>query len=246
MALVRKHFRQGQVSSPQENWFNDLLLVAGSGAIGFAVAMLVGSTQPSLTPRYLIPLVPPAMLALALSLRRLPRSEVMTAAVVLAMILPGFSKSAAVLELSNRSAYGFENGSDFVRAYRPDSVVFLWDHPASKILDQGSLTALGSYLLARSGAKVRAHAIVVPESADGNIALKEAATGERPAVIWLYNTARRSAARNHPPSFASDARWLCHHQGISQRENASWWRPTTKRAVTKLGAFACVKTGDTL
>lgn len=246
VALVRRHFRQEQVSSPEENRSGDLPLIVGSGATAFVIAMLVGATQPSLTPRYLIPLAPPAMLALALALRCLPRPDLMTAAVVLAMILPGFSKPGVVRELSNRAAYGFENGSDFVNAYQPDSVVLLWDHPASKILDRGSLTALGSYLLARSGAKVRADAIVIPDSADGNIALREAATGKRPAIIWLYNTARRSAARDHPPTFASDARWSCHHQGLTQREKSSWWGHTKKQAATMLGAIACVKTGNSL
>lgn len=245
MVALRAYFRRNTPDKPPLGQPDDLLLVASSAGIAFALAMIVGAVQPSLAARYLIPLVPPAMLALAVGLRRSPWPEAMTAALILAMLLPGFDKNVAVREMNTRSAYGFQEGSEFVGRYKPDTLVFLWDHPASKILDSGSLSTLGSYFLARSGAHLKSQTLVVPETADANAMLRQAAVGERPAIIWLYNTARRSAARDHPSSFQNDGSWSCSGQELSRRDEGRRSKGSEPSRASRLGAIACVKIGET-
>jgi hypothetical protein len=125
--------------------------------------------------------------------------------------------------------YGYEEARSFVASHQPDELVFLWDHPAAKILDPKSLEGIGSYFLNRSGHSIPVKALVVPEKADANAMLRAEFTGKRPAFIWLYDTGRRSAAGYVPPRFARDPQWTCRHRH----------RITGKKI--GLGTMACVK-----
>lgn len=223
--------RQGRGDDMDEDRRN-LALTASAAAIGFAMAIVIGLFQPSLTERYFVPLVPSSMLALALLAQRCPRQELAVVALAAAFAAPGLNAKTAEQMASKRAIYGIEEATDFVAQHRPDRLLFVWDHPAAKILDRGSLEAIGRYSIERDGAEVPTSTLVLPEMADGNALIAAAATGDRPAVIWLYNTARRSAAAAHPPALDDDPSWTCRHQH----------RATTNAG--ELGSIACVKLRD--
>lgn len=220
-ALVQ---RDRAIASPQ-----NLAASSSTAVIGFAVALLIGVLQASLVSRYLVPLVPPAMLGLTLVFQRSARPHLYGAMLLAVFLPPALNAKQASAAAEMRAVYGFEKASDFVGKNRADQVVFLWDHPAAKILDRKSLAQLGGYFLRRQGLNLPVRTVIVPESADANAVLRQAATGARPAVIWLYNRTERTSARTYLPSFANDPAWSCHN-------------PATDFGLNQqLGAIACVK-----
>lgn len=229
MALLAMARRRSP-DEPTENRTN-LVLTASTALIGFAIATSVGLLQPSLTERYFVPLVPPAMLALALATQRCSRQELAVLVLAAAFALPGLDPSVTGQLARQRAIYGIEEASAFVARQQPDRLQFVWDHPAAKILDRHSLEGVGSYFMDRAGLKVPTSALVVPATANANTLIAADAAGNRPAVIWLYNTARRSAAAAHPPALGDDPSWNCRHAH----------RPTRGG---ELGSIACVKLGD--
>lgn len=208
-----------------------LRAAAVAGAIALVLALAMGTVQASLTNRYLVPIVPAIMLGIVLVTQRFARQGLVSLLLVTAFVLPGLNFGRVVVQAEARYLYGYEEGSDFLAAYRPDRLVFAWDHPAAKILDRGSLAQIGEYFLERDGLEVATTAVVLRETDDPNAILRRAAAGERPAIIWLYNTARRSAARHYPSILKDDPAWRCEHLR----------RPTDKTA--ELGAIACIKVG---
>lgn len=209
----------------------NLALAAAAGIIGFAVAIVIGLIQPSLAHRYFMSLVPPAMIALTLVTQRCMRPELAAGLLAFSFALPALNPQITWNVLNGRATYGYEEGSDFVQTHKPDQLVFLWDHPATKIMEQHSLEALGGYFMKRAGYDIPVHALVAPLTADPNILLRAAAGGQRPAIVWLYDTAHRSAADNYPPTFEKDPVWACRHL-----------RRKTIRS-GELGSIACVRTG---
>lgn len=205
-----------------------LMLVAGTAAIGFCIAIVIGVVQASLINRYLVPLVPPAMLGLTLIVRRSARQELAGLLLVFVFLLPGLNATRMENNAEGRALYGYEKGSEFIRSYKPDQLLFLWDHPAAKILDRRSLERMGGYFMKRAGVDIPVRTLIVSDTVDANVVLRAMATGRRTGVIWLYNTADRTAARNHAPSFENDPVWKCR-----DRSNA----PVRSRS---LGAIACV------
>ncbi len=207
----------------------DLVAVASTAAIAFGFAVLVGTMQASLVNRYLVPVVPPALLGLALIFVSSTRPR-LYALIALALFLPvalSARQANAVAEM--RAIYGIERASDFVAERGADQVLFLWDHPAGKILDRASLEQIGSYFLRRQSIDIPVRAVVVPATADANVVLRNAAHSARPAVIWLYNRSEQTSARAHPPAFATDREWTCRTGEMGRAQNA------------QLGAIACVK-----
>lgn len=226
--LVRRR-RDGRDAPLDEGPSPSAWPVALAGWIGIALALVMGSVQPSLTDRYFVPMVPPVLLTFALLAQRSGRQTLVSLLLVIVFLVPGLQVDRLWRAAQARYLFGYEHASAFVAARRPTNVVFLWDHPAAKILDRGSLAGIGGYFLKRDGLDVATTALVVDEADDANARLRAAATGERPAVIWLYNTARRSAARFHPPVLGNDPGWECRH----------YRRPTED--AFELGAIACVK-----
>lgn len=206
-----------------------LAVVAATAVIGFGIAVLIGVLQASLINRYLVPLVPPTLLGLTIIFYTSARPHLYSLMVLAVFLPPALNASQASAAAEMRAIYGFERASDFVGQSQADQVVFLWDHPAAKILDRNSLGQIGAYFLKRQGLAIPVSTVIVPESADANAVLREAATGARPAVIWLYNRAEQTSARMHPPSFANDPAWTCQNRGTDSALNP------------QLGAIACVK-----
>ncbi len=200
-----------------------MAVLCGVAALG--ATLIIGALRPSMTERYLVPIVPSVLLGLVLAIRREKRAHL-----GYILLIAAFGAQALMLDtlrqrLAARSFYGFEQASAFVSAHQPRRLVFTWDHPASMILDRGSLGKLGGFFLARDGAPIPTHAIILAPTDDPNQRLRDA-NGNRggDAVIWIYNRARKSAARTHPPDPRAWAGWQCRH-------DAARW----------VGVLACVK-----
>jgi len=209
----------------------NLALTSATSGIGFVIAIVIGMIQASLADRYFVPLAAPTMLGLALMVQRCPHRELTALMLAFVYLLPHLNAQTTRKLAEGRAIYGYEDGSNFVQSYQPDQLLFLWDHPAAKIMDRRSLEAVGSYFFKRAGIDIPTRALVVPISADANAILRAAANGRRPALIWLYDTAHRSAAHEHMPTFEEDPAWICRHR----------WRKTIRSG--RLGAIACVRMG---
>lgn len=208
---------------------NSLAAVALAGAIGLALAIIMGMYQPSLTNRYLVPLMPAAMLVWVLMTLKSAKQTLLSLLLVIIFLLPGLNFDLITRIANGRSLYGYEKGSDFLATHEPTRLLFIWDHPAAKILDRRSLAGIGEFFLKRHGLDVPTTALLVRETDDPNGILRSVADGKRPAIIWLYNTARRSAARLNPPMLQNDPAWECR----------SFRRPA--EGTFALGAIACVR-----
>ena len=207
----------------------DLALTVLAAGVGFATAIALGLVQESLTDRYFIPLVPPAMLGLVLAVQRCNAPVLSGLMLAFVFLVPSLNPSATNKAAHHRGYYGYERGSDFVASYNPDQLLFFWDHPAGKILDRQSMEKIGSYFTTRAGAQIPTQTFVVGERENPNPILSAAATGKRPAIIWLYDTHHRSSAHYYPPIFDKDPAWTCQHRRLSTSRGGH------------MGTIACVK-----
>lgn len=183
-----------------------LFIVAASGLLALLLALAVGMVRPSVTARYLVPMAPAILLGLVLLVRRSQLASIALVGLYFAAFLP---VDGHRIRLASRAAYGYERQSEWLMKSRPDHLVFLWDHPAAKILDAGSLRQIGSFFFDRAGTPVETTVLIVGLHEDPNKRLVETATGERPAYLWVYNVARKSAARDYPPHPVKG--WRCMH-----------------------------------
>lgn len=214
-----------QVASPDRS---ALWATALSGVLGVAIAFALGMIRASLTARYLVPMVPPVMLGLVLIALQSKRQDLVCLLLASVYLVSSLNFPQLREFADNRNDYGYEKGSNFIASYRPTHLAFAWDHPATKILTPDSLAGIGGYFLKRAGHDPKITPLYLSETDDPNVALSRAATGERPAIIWLYNTRRKSAARHYPPTFENDPAWSCRHF-------------TQPHPQGHLGAIACVK-----
>jgi Dolichyl-phosphate-mannose-protein mannosyltransferase len=217
----------------------DMSLSILAAAVGFVLAITIALFQESLTHRYFIPLVPSALFGLVLAVQRCKAPVLSGLMLAFAFMVPSLNLSAVTKGAYERSYYGYQPGSDFVASYKPDQLLFFWDHPAGKILDPQSLERIGGYFLARDDMKIPTKAFVIGERENPNPVLAAAATGKRPAVIWLYDTMHKSSANYYPPAFENDPAWICQHRRLSMKRGKT---PSGKKKPDgHLGTIACVK-----
>lgn len=164
---------------------------------GLGVELALSTVKPMLTDRYLVPIVPGLLLGLVLMAHRWGRGSLgLTALVALyaAMLHP----EAMRARLVDKTRYGFAAASRFIASHTPARVIFVWDHPAAHILDPASVAKLGGFFLNRAGQTLTVVPVALAPKTDANRLLPQLA-GDTGAVIWIYNRARASAARTHPP-----------------------------------------------
>jgi hypothetical protein len=183
---------------------------AAAGVIALALVLISGVIKPTLTARYLIPLVPSILLGVALCARATGRGPAVLVALVIAQAAAVLNPAALAAKLGQGAPYGAEPASDYLMRHGVTDVVFLWDHPAAKIMDPLSLTRVGSVFFRRAGARVVVSPLVVGQTQDANRVLLSASVGRRPGLIWIYDRAGRTSANTHPPRISQiDPRWTC-------------------------------------
>ncbi len=207
--FVRRAAPDGEAAGSTYAW-----AIAGAGALALAIALLSGVLRPSLTARYLIPIAPSMLLALVLCARATAGARIAYGA--LAILYLGFAAdpTALIAKLKAGAPYGDEQSSAFLMTQGVTDVVFIWDHPAVRIMDPNSLRRVGSVFFQRQARSVRVSPLIVTEGQDPNRLALAAATGARPGIIWIFDRMGRTAARTVPPRLAEiDPRWTCRRYG---------------------------------
>ncbi len=187
----------------------ELETAAVLGVVALLLLLGLGMARDTLTDRYLVPVVPPVLLALVMIAQRFERATLGHALLVLAFLIPLATPSDLQARLSARNAYGFQQASQFLLPSAPTRLVFVWDHPAAKVLDPHSLEKLGRFFLARAGQNPAIRTVVLTPEQDGNVLLSAA---KDEAVIWIYNRARNTSARRHKPDERRFEGRTCQHQ----------------------------------
>lgn len=183
---------------------------AVAGLIALTLLLAIAVLRSTLTDRYLVPIVPSVLLALVLVMQRFQKAALGQALLILVFLVPMASAQDLRDWLKEKTFYGFEEGAHFVMPYKVARLTFVWDHPAARILDASSLARLGSFFFNRAGQNVTTSAVILKPGEDGNRVLQQKAQGS--AIIWIYNRARATAARSHPPDAARWSGWTCQHQ----------------------------------
>ena len=237
--MVRQNLRNLANPVSERPADRNIALAVLAAGVGFSLAITIGLFQESLTHRYFIPLVPPAILGLVLAVQRCNAPVLSGLMLAFIFLVPSLNSSAVNKGAYERSYYGYQPGSDFIAKHKPDQLLFFWDHPAGKILDDQSMQRIGSYFLTRSGANVPTQAFVIGERKNPNPILRAAATGKRPAIIWLYDTMHKSSANYYPPIFDKDPAWFCQHRRLSMKRGKM--ADGKKKPDGHLGTIACFK-----
>jgi uncharacterized membrane protein len=201
--------------------------VAASGLFALAVVLASGMLRPTLVGRYLIPEAPPLLLGVVLCARSLRRSHMAYAALIALYAAVAVRPPAAVAAAArDTSAYGLELASDRLAAQGVTDLVFIWDHPAVRIMDPGSLRAVGGFFLARAGHPAAVMPLYVNAARDPNLQALAAARGAKPGIIWIYDRTGRTAAHRFAPAIAqADPRWSCQTFGDGTVGSVACWRP---------------------
>jgi len=192
-----------------------LAWTAASGAIALALVLASGMLRPTLAARYLIPEAPAMLLGVVLLARATRRAHLgylgLAVLYVGLAVRPPAAVAAAARDLS---PYGLEVASQRLLARGVTDVTFIWDHPAARIIDPGSLRRVGGFFFGRAGAPVRVTPLYVSAARDPNAQALAAATGEHPAILWIFDRAGRTAAHRYPPAIDRlDPRWSCETLG---------------------------------
>lgn len=160
--------------------YRALAAVSLAGLAALALLLAAGAVRPSLTARYLVPLVPSLLLGLILLAARAGRANAAYAALVLLFLAPYADPGPLREELAIRSAFSIEPASAHLARTRPQRVAFVWDHPATPILDRRSLAQFAGVFFARSGLEPEIGVASAPPAPEAGTAL-----------LWLYDEAIR-------------------------------------------------------
>ncbi|MCI3135009.1 hypothetical protein [Phenylobacterium aquaticum] len=94
------------------------------------------------------------------------------------------------------------------------NVVFVWDHELAPIMDAATLSQVGGAFFDRARRPVSIRPLVVPPDQDANRLILDAAQGDRPGLIWMFNRNGHTSAHRFPPAISKlDPRWVCDAQG---------------------------------
>jgi hypothetical protein len=185
---------------------------AAACAVLCAVAVVaLGFLRPSYTDRYLTPFEPGLWLAAALVAQALARraAAVYAAAIVAAIVV---AVPWAQRELAHGWRwYNWEVASNDLMRGDPVRLVFLWDHPATAILERDQLDPVGGFFFRRAERPVEVRAVILKPGEDPNLRLIAEAGPDRSAIIWGYDIGvKGTAARRFRPRLeALDPRLTC-------------------------------------
>jgi hypothetical protein len=183
-----------------------------AGLLALTVALVHGSLRPAITPRYLTPLVPIALLGLTLLAARSRRPRAASALTAGLFLFAALSPLELQAEIAGRSRYGFEPAADFLRPARPGRVVLALEVPGAKLGIHSSLQGLMAVSFKQRDIPVEV--VVLEKGQDPNEVLVAHATGGRPVIMWLYNRARGQASSDHVPDIsAKHPDWVCRKDG---------------------------------
>jgi hypothetical protein len=197
------------VPTPWTPWLVAATSVA-AGAVFFAIAIW----RQILVDRYLMPMVPGALLGLALIAWRFERSWRIAPAVLIAL---EFSMGVGLVFGSSRDHQLFspERASQSLMDAGVKKLVFLWDDPIASTGQPDALAQIGGFFFARAGRAIPVDAILLPRGVDPNGVLLAHAQAPETGILWMYDThVRGTSALAWPPALHRlDPRWSCRDFG---------------------------------
>jgi hypothetical protein len=188
-----------------------LWLAVATAGLGAVLVVAMGFLRPSFTDRYLIPFEPALLLGVALIAQWLARRFAWTYAAVIVAALAVLWPWA---ERDLRHGWRFYNwevaSADLIKA-KPTRLVWLWDHPATPVMQTSQLDPVGGFFFARAGHPVPVTSIQVHATQDPNPILLRAAAAPGSAILWTYDIGvRGTAAIRHRPNIeALDPSFKC-------------------------------------
>lgn len=211
-----------------------LSAIAGLATLG--LILLINAFKPFITERYLTIVAPSILLALVLIASAARRQGLGYVFIVITFLTASMTTPAFRADLAARSNYGIEDASDFLAPYRPDQLIFFWDHPNNPMFDQNSLAPVGSFFLQRSNLRPQVISLRTDEKVDPNLRIAALANGKRSAFIWLFETRRKANAARNPPAFDKLPGWTC-RSALDRYVVESGSGPM----MNSIGSVACVK-----
>jgi hypothetical protein len=178
------------------------------------ILIAIGLMRHAFTSRYLMPTMPAFALALALALQMLARRWAPAYAFVLLGCLGGGMFALHDIAQGPR-VYSFEQASHDLAADGVREVLFLFDNPATPVLHDSTLRALGGFFFQRDGGPVTATPVRLRTGEDASATLLAHSQSPQTGILWVYDLKmRNTAATINPPHIAElDRRWRCRNYG---------------------------------
>ncbi len=189
-------------------------MVAISGFGALLIVVCIAFFKPVFSERYMIPMVPAALLAIALWARRMFGSS----RIPMLILIGVWSSTALAMihvrdpgAMATQNGYNLERPADWLRTKGLRRLVFYWGHPSAVLYDRGLLADVGAESLRRSGW----HGPVVGLTRDGLDAdpapvLAAAASRSGDGFLWADRFAKSGGDPNAVPAVLKDTRiWDC-------------------------------------
>jgi len=122
----------------------------------------------------------------------------------------------ALYEIAKRPrAYSYEQASRDLAADGVREVVFAFDNPATPVLKDSTLEALGGFFFHRERQPVLITPVRLRDDDDASATLLAHAQSPKTGLLWVYDLKMRgtAAARNTPHIEQLDPRWRCKDYG---------------------------------
>jgi hypothetical protein len=216
LAIVMFDARRGKLARHDRA----ALLVAGAGLAAAGAIVLWGFLQPSYHPRYLLPVIPGVLLAVALLAQRLQaKLQWLPAAILLLFATSAALEAQRKWAAPHRSVHGqWQSASSAIMAQKVTRIAFAYDKPMLSIIHPDLMARVGGFFFNRAGYRAQLVALN-PDTNLTNIdanqtlpAMLDALPGKgRGALLWIYERAdeRPTMATQHPPSTSLDDRFEC-------------------------------------
>lgn len=167
-------------------------LSALSAIIAFAIVFGLAFLRPGFAPRYLTPVMPGVLFAIALWAEAQLRRDAKYVAIVFAMMLimtAGVAYSSLTEPSSDsRHMFNLEQPSAWLSARAPKRLVYFWDGPVGEASSKTRIAEVAGFFFRRAGQPLSVTIVHAPHGTDPNRAvLAEMAGDPQAGVLWMSN-----------------------------------------------------------
>jgi hypothetical protein len=194
-------------------------LLALSGVLAFALVFGLAFVRAGFAPRYLTPVMPALLFAVALWAREQSRRNAVPVVIVLAVMAvmtAGLIRSNLVdVDTDGRHLFNLERPSAWLGEARPTRMVFFWDGPIGRLGSSERLAEVAGFFFHRAGHPLAVDVVRTRSGEDPNRTVI-AAAGHAPGtvILWMANDTLSGARAPHVSRL--DTRWECRDFGGGQ------------------------------
>lgn len=189
-------------------------------AIGLCFVFGMAMIRPSFTPRYLTPLMPGFIFALACWIKAISRSfphARLGAMLFLALLAtPAIAGEIRHGGQGFRYVFSFQKATDWLLRRKATGLVFLWDNPTARASDPRRLAEVANFSARRAGHPLDVIGATPTMREDVSAYLVHAANAvPGRAILWIYDrNVDHTLANRQPPHIGEiDPRWQCRDFG---------------------------------